>query len=51
MKAPNGKRIADDKLEEIRGEYSRAKKDDKSFLETLGKIWAEGLKIAKLKHK
>ena len=51
MKAPNGKHIAEEKLAEIRSAYSRAKGDDRKYLEDLGKLFATAVKITNLKHK
>jgi len=51
MKALKAKKLADEKLAEIRSECSRAKGDDRKYLEDLGKLFAEAVKITNLKHK
>ena len=51
MKALKAKKLADEKLAEIRSAYSRAKGDDRKYLEDLGKLFATAVKITNLKHK
>jgi len=51
MKALKAKKLAEEKLTEIRSAYSRANGDDRKYLEDLGKLFATVVKITNLKHK
>ena len=49
MKAAKGKEIADEKLTELRSEWSRAKGDDRKYLANIGKGLAQVIEGEKRK--